>query len=120
MAASTSRAAALMSRFKSNCNTTLVSPTPMVGKSTCGSGATGNNWKATTPERNIAMVISVVATGRRTNAAEKLEEEIIAAFSPRAPILLQKWDCQNATRSGAKANQTPDTPPAWYTASTTG
>src|SRR5271169_2135159 len=78
-------------------------PTPMVGKSTCGKGATGNNWNATTPERNIAIVISVVATGRRTNAAEKLEEEFITAFNPRAPVLRQKWDCQSAARNGAKA-----------------
>src|SRR5438094_6019833 len=50
-------------------------PTEMVGKSTCGSGATGKNWKATTPERRIAKVISDVATGRRINGAEKLEEK---------------------------------------------
>ena len=49
-------------------------PTEMVGKSTCGSGATGRNRKATAPERKIASVISEVATGRRINGAEKLDE----------------------------------------------
>jgi hypothetical protein len=47
----------------------------MVGKSTCGSGATGKKPNATTPERKIAMVISDVATGRRMKGAEKLEEK---------------------------------------------
>src|ERR1700732_1476071 len=50
-------------------------PTEMVGKSTCGSGATGKNRKATTPERRMAKVISDVATGRRMKGAEKLEEK---------------------------------------------
>ena len=49
-------------------------PTEMVGKSTCGNGATGRNRKATAPERKIASVISDVATGRRINGAEKLDE----------------------------------------------
>src|SRR6202790_4896550 len=114
MAAWTSRAAALMSRLRSNCRVTLVEPRPleeviwvtpamrpnwrsrgvataeamvsglapgspapteMVGKSTCGSGATGKNRKATTPERRMAKVISDVATGRRMKGAEKLEEK---------------------------------------------
>src|SRR5208337_3333845 len=47
--------------------------TEMVGKSTCGSGATGRNRKAITPERKIAIVTSEVATGRRINGAEKLD-----------------------------------------------
>jgi len=47
----------------------------MVGKSTCGSGATGKNLKATAPERKIATVINDVATGRRIKGAEKLEEK---------------------------------------------
>jgi hypothetical protein len=50
-------------------------PTPMVGKSTCGSGATGKNRNATAPDRKIAMVMSDVATGRRIKGAEKLEEK---------------------------------------------
>src|SRR5260370_31707366 len=49
-------------------------PTAMVGKSTCGSGATGKKRNATTPESKIAMVINDVATGRRMKGAEKLEE----------------------------------------------
>src|SRR5262250_1188205 len=49
-----------------------LAPTAMVGKSICGRGATGRKRKATTPERKIAMVMSVVATGRRMNGAEKL------------------------------------------------
>src|SRR5882724_2348266 len=50
-------------------------PTEMVGKSICGSGATGRKRKATAPERKIAKVIKVVATGRRMKGAEKLEEK---------------------------------------------
>ena len=50
-----------------------LAPTPMVGKSTCGSGATGKNLKAIAPERKIAMVTSDVATGLRTKGAEKLD-----------------------------------------------
>jgi hypothetical protein len=53
-------------------------PTEMVGKSTCGRGETGRNRNATTPERKIAMVMSVVATGRRMKGAEKLVEEVMA------------------------------------------
>src|SRR4029077_6429180 len=48
-------------------------PTEIVGKSTCGRGATGKKLNATAPERKIAIVISDVATGRRMNGAEKLE-----------------------------------------------
>src|SRR5712664_4623981 len=50
-------------------------PTAMVGKSICGSGATGRKRKATAPERKMAKVISVVATGRLIKGAEKLEEK---------------------------------------------
>ncbi len=39
-------------------------PTEMVGKSTCGSGDTGNTLKATAPAKAIATVSRVVATGR--------------------------------------------------------
>ena len=38
--------------------------TEMVGKSTCGSGDTGKMRNATTPASAMAMVSSVVATGR--------------------------------------------------------
>src|SRR5579863_300479 len=108
MAACTSRAAASIFRFNSNCRVTLVEPrvldevisvtpamrlnwrssgvateeaivsglapgrialTEMVGYSICGSGDTGRRRKATTPERAIATVRSVVATGRWMNGA---------------------------------------------------
>jgi hypothetical protein len=42
----------------------------IVGKSTCGSGATGNKRNATAPDRNTAMTRSVVATGRLMNGSE--------------------------------------------------
>src|SRR5215831_11625722 len=51
-----------------------LAPTLMVGKSTCGSGATGRKRKATAPERRIARVMSDVATGRRMKGVEKFEE----------------------------------------------
>ncbi len=38
--------------------------TEMVGKSTCGSGETGQERKATPPASAMATVSSVVATGR--------------------------------------------------------
>src|SRR5271154_1497142 len=114
MDACTSRAAALISRLRSNCRVIEVLPRPLeevicvtpamrpnwrssgvataeamvsglapgkpapteiVGKSTCGSGATGRKRKATTPDKKIANVIKEVATGRRTKGAEKLEEK---------------------------------------------
>src|SRR5215469_12704187 len=49
----------------------------MVGKSTCGSGDTGRNRKATIPESAIAMVIRDVATGRRIKGAEKFAVIIV-------------------------------------------
>jgi hypothetical protein len=55
----------------------------MVGKSTCGRGATGKNRKATRPDRRMAKVISEVATGRRMKGAEKLEEKF--TLSPSLP-----------------------------------
>jgi hypothetical protein len=48
--------------------------TLIVGKSTCGSGAVGRNVKATAPASKIAREIREVATGRRMNGAEKLDE----------------------------------------------
>ena len=36
----------------------------MVGKSTCGSGATGRRKKALAPRKAIAIIINVVAIGR--------------------------------------------------------
>src|SRR5215813_3571006 len=49
-----------------------LAPTAIVGKSTCGNGATGKNRNATTPDKRIARVIRDVATGRRMKGAEKL------------------------------------------------
>src|SRR5262249_5152475 len=42
----------------------------MVGKSTCGSGATGRNGTATSPMNPMAAIRSDVATGRRMNGSE--------------------------------------------------
>jgi hypothetical protein len=50
----------------------------MVGKSMDGSGATGRKRKATAPERKIARVIKVVATGRLIKGAEKFEEKFMS------------------------------------------
>ena len=44
--------------------------TLMVGKSTCGSGATGSTANAMAPAMATAIVSSVVPTGRRMNGAE--------------------------------------------------
>jgi hypothetical protein len=42
----------------------------MVGKSTCGSGATGRNGNDTRPAKASAAIISAVATGRRMKGSE--------------------------------------------------
>jgi hypothetical protein len=47
-------------------------PTEIVGKSTCGSGETGNSRKATPPASAMAAVRRVVATGRLINGDERL------------------------------------------------
>ena len=49
-----------------------LAPTEIVGKSTCGSGETGNSRKATAPASAMAAVRRVVATGRRINGEERL------------------------------------------------
>ena len=110
MAACTSRAAALMSRSRSNWIMIRVLPwllrlfiwlmpamvpserssgvatldamicglapgrlacTVIVGKSICGSGATGSKPKLTPPSSRIARLSSKVATGRRIKGAER-------------------------------------------------
>src|SRR6202050_5659996 len=48
--------------------------TEIVGKSTCGRGATGRSRKPMAPDSRMAIVISDVATGRRMNGAEIFEE----------------------------------------------
>src|SRR5579871_130963 len=109
IAAKTSRAAASILRFRSNCSVMPVDPselvedisvtaamcenwrssgvaiddavisglapgspafTEMVGKSTCGSGDTGNKRYATAPAKMIATTSSVVAVGRRMNGSD--------------------------------------------------
>ena len=45
--------------------------TKMVGKSTCGNGATGRLGKAIRPRRAMPVVSSVVATGRATKGADR-------------------------------------------------
>ena len=47
-----------------------VALTEIVGKSTCGNGATGKNGSATSPTKPIAAISSEVATGRRINGSE--------------------------------------------------
>jgi hypothetical protein len=49
-----------------------VAVTWMVGKSTCGSGATGRNGNALIPVTASAAMISEVATGRRMNGSDRL------------------------------------------------
>ena len=44
----------------------------MVGKSTCGSGATGSSGKTTRPTRKMPPISSEVAIGRRTKGSEML------------------------------------------------
>src|SRR5260370_1136679 len=73
-------------------------PTPRVGKSTWGSGATGKKPNATTPERKMAMVISDVARGGRMKGAEKLEKNSLTNL--RAPAL--RWDCRREMRIGVR------------------
>src|SRR5580704_466474 len=48
-----------------------VAVTSTVGKSTCGSGATGRNGNAARPRNASAPAISEVATGRRMNGSER-------------------------------------------------
>ena len=55
-----------------------VAVTWMVGKSTCGSGATGRNGNATMPTNASAAISSEVATGRRMNGSEM--------FTSRSPV----------------------------------
>src|ERR1700677_3193564 len=55
--------------------------TEMVGKSTWGSGDTGNSRNATAPARATAAVSSVVAMGRRINGSE-----IFMAIAPDSAL----------------------------------
>src|ERR1700722_8158653 len=53
--------------------------TEMVGKSTCGRGETGNTRNAIAPVMAIAVVSSVVATGRLMKGAEMFTPPPLAA-----------------------------------------
>ena len=57
-----------------------VACTWMVGKSICGSGATGRNGKAAIPTKASAAISSEVAIGRRMNGSEMFTTPL-----PRAP-----------------------------------
>ena len=59
----------------------IVAKTEMVGKSTCGSGATGSFEKAKIPANATPIVSKVVATGRLMNGAAGFT----AARSPAQP-----------------------------------
>ena len=72
---------AIWPRWRSSGSATLVATvsglapgscalTEIVGKSTCGSGATGSFENARTPAKAMPSVSSVVATGRLMNGAE--------------------------------------------------
>src|SRR5271170_3378646 len=62
--------------------------TETVGKSTCGSGDTGNNLNAATPDKPIAAVSSVVAMGREMKGAEKFMARTAAtAAAARRPAI---------------------------------
>ena len=78
--------------------------TEIVGKSTCGSGATGSFEKASTPDSAMPIVSSVVATGREMKGAEMF----IGAARRR------QWDCRARAPSGAPpADRSTDRSPAW-------
>src|SRR3974390_1656627 len=67
-----------------------LAPTETVGKSICGRAETGRARKATAPERAIAAVRSVVATGRRINGEERLiasvrRDHLRASFGRTTP-----------------------------------
>jgi len=53
----------------------------IVGKSTSGNGATGNTLKAMAPAITIAIVRSVVATGRRMNVLDGFMHPPVVAHS---------------------------------------
>src|SRR5580692_5328889 len=68
--------------------------TEMVGKSTCGSGATGNSGKTTRPTRKIPPINSEVAIGLRTNGSEMLMMPwTLLRYRARVPRLAGGIDC---------------------------
>src|SRR5262245_22653343 len=80
--------------------------TPIVGKSTCGTGDTGSRLNATAPASPSATASSVVATGRRMNGAEMF-------MSAR----LRPWRGDGTSR---RDDRTTDRSPGSYTASAVG
>ena len=56
---------------KASANRALEALTEIVGKSTCGNGATGRSPYASVPASTIATAIRQLATGRRTNGRER-------------------------------------------------
>src|SRR6185437_7172189 len=69
--------------------------TEIVGKSTCGSGETGSSSNAINPKRAIAIVSSVVATGRRMKISEIIisrsqvgQDGILRAIGNRAGLYM--------------------------------
>src|SRR5215468_5103868 len=98
--------------------------TLMVGKSTCGSGDTGSARNATMPASATATVSNAVATGLRTNGAERftigLHSPVVAApFADRCCPAIRALAGGAAGRS-APAGQTRDRSPGSYRASATG
>src|ERR1700675_775326 len=82
-------------------------PTEMVGKSTCGSGETGNTVNAIAPAMAIAIVSNVVATGRRINSADgfMLAPEVAPDHRPNSCPHFYRLACgrgKNIPRSGAQ------------------
>src|SRR5436305_11085273 len=55
--------------------------TEIVGKSTCGSGETGNKRNAAAPANASPIVRSVVATGRSTKGADRLTCQLLDVVS---------------------------------------
>src|SRR5580704_6471735 len=82
--------------------------TEMVGKSTCGSGETGNTVNAMAPAMAIAIVNNVVATGRRINNSEGFMTVPMAELCRGTPFHV------SGVRSGARDCQRRYRSQAWY------
>src|SRR5215212_8543272 len=59
--------------------------TRIVGKSTCGRGATGSRPYASAPASTTATAIKLLATGRRTKGRERFIRKTLRPVSPRSP-----------------------------------
>ena len=70
----------------------------MVGKSTCGSGATGSSGKTTRPTRKIPPISSEVAIGRRTNGSEMLMMPLESPWRSVAALAVVARTCAPACR----------------------